>query len=63
VTKLSLVDDREVSRYLVRQLLPRGIYDLTEAAAAEIISKSDLSTPILITAIRGARARASETAN
>jgi signal transduction histidine kinase/CheY-like chemotaxis protein len=32
VTKLLLVDDQEVSRYLVRQLLPRGIYDLAEAA-------------------------------
>jgi signal transduction histidine kinase/CheY-like chemotaxis protein len=32
VTKVLLVDDQEVSRYLVRQLLPRGVYDLTEAA-------------------------------
>jgi CheY-like chemotaxis protein len=32
VTRLLLVDDQEVSRYLVRQLLPRGVYDLTEAA-------------------------------
>jgi signal transduction histidine kinase/CheY-like chemotaxis protein len=32
VTRVLLVDDEEVSRYLVRQLLPRGIYDLKEAA-------------------------------
>ncbi len=32
VTRVLLVDDEEVSRYLVRQLLPRGIYDIKEAA-------------------------------
>jgi CheY-like chemotaxis protein len=26
-----LVDDEEVTRYLVRQLLPRGVYDVREA--------------------------------
>jgi len=30
-TKVLLVDDEEVTRYLVRQLLPRGIYDVREA--------------------------------
>jgi len=34
VTKVLLVDDEEISRYLVRQLLPRGAYDLREAANA-----------------------------
>jgi signal transduction histidine kinase/CheY-like chemotaxis protein len=34
-TKVLLVDDQEVTRYLVRQLLPRGIYDLTEASTGE----------------------------
>jgi CheY-like chemotaxis protein len=32
VTRVLLVDDEEVSRYLVRQLLPRGFYDIREAA-------------------------------
>lgn len=32
VTRVLLIDDEEVSRYLVRQLLPRGIYDIKEAA-------------------------------
>ncbi len=32
VTRVLLVDDEEVSRYLVRQLLPRGLYDIREAA-------------------------------
>jgi signal transduction histidine kinase/DNA-binding response OmpR family regulator len=32
VTHVLLVDDEEVSRYLVRQLLPRGTYDIKEAA-------------------------------
>lgn len=32
VTRVLLVDDEEVSRYLVRQLLPRGTYDIKEAA-------------------------------
>jgi signal transduction histidine kinase/CheY-like chemotaxis protein len=32
VTRVLLVDDEEISRYLVRQLLPRGIFDLQEAA-------------------------------
>ncbi len=32
VTRVLLIDDEEVSRYLVRQLLPRGTYDLREAA-------------------------------
>jgi signal transduction histidine kinase/CheY-like chemotaxis protein len=31
VTRVLLVDDEEVTRYLVRQLLPRGIYDVREA--------------------------------
>jgi signal transduction histidine kinase/CheY-like chemotaxis protein len=31
VTRVLVVDDEEVSRYLVRQLLPRGIYDVQEA--------------------------------
>ncbi len=34
VTKVLLVDDEEVSRYLVRQLLPRGAFALSEAASA-----------------------------
>ncbi len=29
-----LIDDEEVSRYLIRQLLPRGAFDLTEAESA-----------------------------
>ena len=32
LTRVLLVDDEEVSRYLVRQLLPRGLYELNEAA-------------------------------
>jgi signal transduction histidine kinase/CheY-like chemotaxis protein len=32
VTRVLLVDDEEISRYLVRQLLPRGVFDLCEAA-------------------------------
>src|SRR5271170_2866432 len=32
VTHVLLVDDEEVSRYLVRQLLPRSTYDIKEAA-------------------------------
>ena len=32
VIRVLLVDDEEISRYLVRQLLPRGAYDLREAA-------------------------------
>jgi CheY-like chemotaxis protein len=32
VTRVLVVDDEEVSRYLVRQLLPRGTYDVREAA-------------------------------
>ena len=32
VTRILLVDDEEVSRYLVRQLLPRSTYDIKEAA-------------------------------
>ena len=32
VTRVLLVDDEEISRYLVRQLLPRGVFDLQEAA-------------------------------
>ena len=31
MTRVWLVDDEEVTRYLVRQLLPRGIYDVREA--------------------------------
>ena len=31
MTRVLLVDDEEVTRYLVRQLLPRGIYDVREA--------------------------------
>ena len=31
VTRVLLVDDEEVTRYLVRQLLPRGVYDVREA--------------------------------
>jgi len=34
VTKVLVVDDEEVSRYLVRQLLPRGAFDIHEAATA-----------------------------
>ena len=30
-TRVLLVDDEEITRYLVRQLLPRGLYDLREA--------------------------------
>lgn len=32
VTRVLVVDDEEVSRYLVRQLLPRGVFDVAEAA-------------------------------
>jgi CheY-like chemotaxis protein len=32
VTRVLLIDDEEISRYLVRQLLPRGVFDLREAA-------------------------------
>lgn len=32
VTRVLLVDDEEISRYLVRQLLPRGLYEIREAA-------------------------------
>jgi signal transduction histidine kinase/CheY-like chemotaxis protein len=32
VTRVLLIDDEEISRYLVRQLLPRGVFDLCEAA-------------------------------
>jgi signal transduction histidine kinase/DNA-binding response OmpR family regulator len=32
VTRVLIVDDEEVTRYLVRQLLPRGVYDVHEAA-------------------------------
>jgi signal transduction histidine kinase/DNA-binding response OmpR family regulator len=32
VTRVLVIDDEEVSRYLVRQLLPRGTYDVREAA-------------------------------
>jgi CheY-like chemotaxis protein len=31
ITRILLVDDEEVTRYLVRQLLPRGVYDVREA--------------------------------
>jgi signal transduction histidine kinase/DNA-binding response OmpR family regulator len=34
VTKVLLVDDQEVSRYLIRQLLPRGAFDIHEAGTA-----------------------------
>lgn len=118
VTRVLLVDDEEISRYLVRQLLPRGVFDLREAAtgieglarlrndqpdivlldlnmpgmdgyqflerldaefevpaivltsmildgeqkkrlgrAAKIVSKSDLSSPVLTAAISGVLAR------
>jgi CheY-like chemotaxis protein len=30
-TRVLLVDDEEVTRYLVRQLLPRGVYDVRES--------------------------------
>jgi len=32
VTRILMIDDEEVSRYLVRQLLPRGLYHIDEAA-------------------------------
>lgn len=32
LVRVLLVDDEEVSRYLVRQLLPRGLYEINEAA-------------------------------
>jgi signal transduction histidine kinase/CheY-like chemotaxis protein len=32
-TRILLVDDEEVSRYLVRQLLPRGLYHIEEATS------------------------------
>jgi CheY-like chemotaxis protein len=35
VTRVLVVDDDEVSRYLVRQLLPRGTFDLSEAATGQ----------------------------
>jgi signal transduction histidine kinase/DNA-binding response OmpR family regulator len=31
VTRVLVVDDEEVARYLIRQLLPRGVYDVQEA--------------------------------
>ena len=31
ITRILVVDDEEVTRYLVRQLLPRGVYDVREA--------------------------------
>jgi signal transduction histidine kinase/CheY-like chemotaxis protein len=31
VTRVLVVDDEEVTRYLIRQLLPRGVYDVQEA--------------------------------
>ena len=34
VTRVLVIDDEEVSRYLVRQLLPRGAFDIREAATA-----------------------------
>jgi signal transduction histidine kinase/DNA-binding response OmpR family regulator len=34
VTRVLLVDDEEITRYLVRQLLPRGRFALTETATA-----------------------------
>ncbi|MBV8534487.1 MAG: response regulator [Alphaproteobacteria bacterium] len=34
MTKVLLVDDEEISRYVVRQLLPRGAYELREATNA-----------------------------
>ena len=34
ITKILLIDDEEISRYLVRQLLPRGAFYLHEAADA-----------------------------
>jgi len=35
VTRVLVVDDEEVSRYLVRQLLPRGAFELIEAATCQ----------------------------
>jgi signal transduction histidine kinase/CheY-like chemotaxis protein len=35
VTRVLVVDDDEVSRYLVRQLLPRGSYEISEAATGQ----------------------------
>jgi signal transduction histidine kinase/CheY-like chemotaxis protein len=35
VTRVLVVDDEEVFRYLVRQLLPRGAFDVIEAATAQ----------------------------
>ena len=35
VTRVLVVDDDEVSRYLVRQLLPRGAFQLSEASTGE----------------------------
>jgi signal transduction histidine kinase/CheY-like chemotaxis protein len=32
ITRILIVDDEEVSRYLVRQLLPRGVFHVAEAA-------------------------------
>ncbi len=34
VTRVLVIDDEEISRYLVRQLLPRGAFDIREAATA-----------------------------
>lgn len=31
MTRVLVVDDEEVTRYLIRQLLPRGVYDVQEA--------------------------------
>ena len=49
VTRVLLVDDEEVSRYLVRQLLPRGTYDLREAATgAEGLARLEDERPDIV---------------
>jgi signal transduction histidine kinase/CheY-like chemotaxis protein len=46
ITRVLIIDDEEVTRYLVRQLLPRGVYDIREATTgAEGLAKLRESRP------------------
>lgn len=49
MTKVLVVDDEEVSRYLVRQLLPRGPYDIAEATSAtDAIAQAERYRPDVV---------------
>jgi CheY-like chemotaxis protein/anti-sigma regulatory factor (Ser/Thr protein kinase) len=49
VTKVLLVDDEEISRYLVGQLLPRGAFDLSMASnAADGLQRAKSSPPDVV---------------